>query len=444
MKINIAPNNVETDGSAPDDSLRPYVVCGAVMVFLLVGALGGWASTSQLSGAVLAQGTVVVDSNVKKVQHPTGGVVGELRVREGDSVKAGDVVLRLDETVTRASLQMVTKQLDELAMRQARLKAERDGLDSVALPALLVGREAEPLVLEMIGGERSLFESRRNGRASQKSQLKERVSQIRAEIKGLSGQLSAKTNEAKLVSKELEGLEYLAAKNLVQMTRVNPMRRDAARLAGEQGQLTAQIAQANGKIAEIELQILQVDQDLRTEIVKELREAQGKEAELGERRIAADDQLRRVDIRSPQSGTVHQLTVHTVGGVISQSEPLMLIVPDGDKLVIEAKVAQQDIEQVHAGQNAWLRMTAFNQRTTPEIAATVERVAADLTREPQTGAAYFVARLTIPEQELKKLGQGKLVPGMPVDVQIKTEERTALSYFLKPFSDQIARAFKER
>jgi HlyD family secretion protein len=444
MKISLPSDIAPTDTSAPDDSLRPYVLGGAAVVFLLVGVLGGWAATSQLAGAVLAQGTVVVDSNVKKVQHPTGGVVGELRVREGDSVKAGDIVLRLDETVTRANLQMVTKQLDELAMRQARLKAERDGLEAVVLPPLLAGREAEPLVLEIIAGERSLFESRRTGRASQKSQLRERTSQIREEIKGLSGQLAAKANEAALVGKELEGLEYLAAKNLVQMTRVNPMRRDAAKLEGEQGQLTAQIAQANGKIAEIELQILQIDQDLRTEIVKELREAQGKEAELVERRIAAEDQLRRVDIRSPQTGTVHQLAVHTVGGVINQSEPLMLIVPDGDKLVIEAKVAQQDIEQVRIGQNAWLRMTAFNQRTTPEVAATVDRVAADLTREQQTGAAYFVARLTIPEHELKKLGQGKLVPGMPVDVQIKTEERTALSYFLKPFSDQIARAFKER
>lgn len=444
MKVGTPFSNKAIDAPAPDDSLRPYVLGGAVVVFLLIGGLGGWAATSELAGAVLAQGTVVVESNVKKVQHPTGGVVGELLVREGDRVKAGDIVVRLDDTVTRANLQMVTKQLDELAMRQARLKAERDGLETVTLPTLLAGREAEPLVLEIIGGERSLFESRRTGRASQKSQLRERTFQIREEINGLSGQLASKTNEATLVAMELEGLEYLVAKNLVQMTRVNPMRRDAARLEGEKGQLTAQIAQARGKIAEIELQILQIDQDLRTEIVKELREAQGKEAELVERRIAAEDQLRRVDIRSPQTGTVHQLAIHTVGGVISQSEPLMLIVPDGDKLVIEAKIAQQDIEQVRVGQNAWLRMTAFNQRTTPEIAATVERIAADLTREQQTGAVFFLARLAIEPGEIKKLGQGKLVPGMPVDVQIKTEERTALSYFLKPFSDQIARAFKER
>jgi HlyD family secretion protein len=428
----------------PSDSLKPYLIASVATMVLLVGGLGGWAATSNLAGAVLAQGTVIVDSNVKKVQHPSGGVVGEIRIKDGSKVQAGDILVRLDETVTRANLLMVSKQLDELAIRQARLKAERDRADAVETPPLLIGREHDRVVREMIAGEQSLFDSRRSGRASQKAQLKERMGQIAEEIRGITRQQQAKTSEVELVRIELAGLTTLYAKNLIALPRVTTAKRDVARLDGERGQLEAQIAQAKGKISEIELQVLQIDHDLRTEIVKELREAQGKESELVERSIAAEDQLKRIDIRAPQSGIVHQLVVHTVGGVVTQSEPLMLIVPEGEKLVIEARVAQQDIEQVHPDQQAWIRLTAFNQRTTPEVAGTVERIAADLTREQQTGAAYFIVRITIADTELAKLGTAKLLPGMPADVQIRTTERSALSYLVKPLQDQIAKAFKER
>ena len=329
-------------------------------------------------------------------------------------------------------------------MRQARLKAERDGAASVGLPDLLVGRESAPNVAEIIAGERSLFQSRRTGRASQKAQLQERIGQIADEIQGFTRQQEAKSIEVGLVQTELVGLESLFQQKLIALPRLIQARRDLARLEGERGKLTSSIAQARGKIGETELQILQIDQDLRTEIVKDLREAQGKEAEFIERRVAAEDQLKRIEIRAPQDGIVHQLSIHTVGGVVSPSEPLMLIVPAGDRLVVEARVQQNDIEQVRQGQQAWLRFSAFNSRTTPEVRATVERVAADLTREQQSGMAYFTTRLAIDEADLKKLGSGKLQSGMPVDVQFRTEERTALSYLLKPFSDQIAKAFKER
>jgi HlyD family secretion protein len=435
-------------GTAPQhavsDSVRGYLFGGVVVIALLVGGIGGWAATSDLAGAVLAQGTVVVDSNVKKVQHPTGGIIGEIRVKDGDRVNPGDLLVRLDETATRANLLTVTKQLDEIAMRQARLKAERDGADSVAVPKMLADRFAVAEIQDIISGERSMFESRRSGRASQKGQLKERMAQLREEIQGLTGQLAGKTQEVQLVRKELVGLETLEEKQLITMPRMTGTRRDVARLDAERGQLTAQIAQAKGKISETELQILQIDQDLRTEIVKDLRESQGKEAELIERRITADDQLRRIEIRAPQAGFVHQSIVHTIGGVINPSEPLMLIVPEGDKLVIEAKVAQQDIEQIHQGQLAWLRFTAFNQRTTPEVQGTIDRIAPDLIREPQTGVAYYVARVHISQDEQARLAPSKMLPGMSVDVQIKTTDRTALSYFLKPLQDQFAKAFKER
>ena len=230
----------------------------------------------------------------------------------------------------------------------------------------------------------------------------------------------------------------------MQIQRVTALERDAARLEGERGQLIATTAQAKGKISEIELQILQIDQDLRSEVAKDLREVQGKIAELVERKVAAEDQLKRIDIRAPQNGMVHQSTVHTVGGVITPGEAIMLIVPEADALTVEAKLAPQDIDQVRVGQTAALRFSAFSQRTTPELAGVVSRVSADLTTDQRTGAAYYVVRITLSESELARLEGLRLVPGMPVEAFIRTGERTVLSYVLKPFTDQITRSFRSR
>lgn len=416
---------------------------GLAALLLIAGGFGGWAATAELAGAVLAEGTVVVDSNVKKVQHPTGGVVGEIRVRDGDWVAAGALLLRLDDTINRANLQIITGQLDELAMRSARLIAERDGAGNVVAPAMFAERSDEPTLREMIAAEGTLFDSRRMARAGQKAQLVERIAQLSEEIVGLDGQEAAKASEVDLIEQELIGLLKLREKDLVPSIRVVGMQRESARLGGERSQLVAAAAQARGRIAETRLQILQLDQDFKTEVMGELREIQAKQAELNERRAAAQDQLKRIDIRSPQAGIVHQLSVHTVGGVISQSEPIMLIVPSSDALVIEAKVAPQDIDHVTVGQSAVLRFPAFNQQTTPEFSGSVQRVAADLTREPQLGQAYFLVRITLPEAELKRMGALRLVPGMPAEVQIRTGDRTPLSYLMKPLSDQVARAFKE-
>ena len=208
--------------------------------------------------------------------------------------------------------------------------------------------------------------------------------------------------------------------------------------------IKSELLTSQSKITETELQIIQVDHDMRTEVMKELREIQAKNAELMERRVAAEDQLKRVDIRAPQSGVVHQLAVHTIGGVINPAEPIMLIVPERDALVIEAKIAPQDIDHVRPGQQAFIRFTAFNQRTTPEFRGEVMRVAADVTKEAQTNQAYFLSRIALSEPELKRLGHLNLVPGMPAEVYIKTTERTAISYLLKPLSDQVAKAFTER
>jgi HlyD family secretion protein len=291
----------------PDRSLHRHLLAGLTTLVVLGGGMGGWAATTELSGAVVAPGLVVVDSHVKKVQHPTGGVVGEIRVREGDRVRAGDLVVRLDETITRANLAVVTKALDELAARQGRLEAERDGLDRIRVKHELALRVAQPEVRDLLWSEQSLFELRRKAREGQRAQLKSQVEQLKEQIGGMELQAQAKGDEVKLIASELKGVDELYLKNLVPITRVTALKREETRLRGEQGQLIAGVAQAKGKISETELQTLQIDQELRSEVAKELRDIQAKSAELAEKRVAAEDQLKRIDIRSPQDGIVHRL-----------------------------------------------------------------------------------------------------------------------------------------
>ncbi len=246
-----------------------------------------------------------------------------------------------------------------------------------------------------------------------------------------------------LIAKELKGVEELYAKNLVTISRVAALQREAARLEGERGRVVAAIAQAKGKGTETELQILQLEQDFTTDVLKELRELDAKAGELVERKVASEDQLKRVDITSPGAGTVHQLAVHTVGGVVTQGETLLYVVPEADQLTIELRLLPQDIDQVQVGQAAFVRFTAFNQRRTPEFDGTVNWVAADLTHSPETGERFYVARIALSAGELTRIDGLPLVPGMPAEAHIRTTERTMLSYLMKPLGDQFARAMRE-
>lgn len=435
------PQRIQVEVAA---NVRGYIAAGLAVLFFLVGGLGVWAASTTISGAVIGAGLVVVESNVKKVQHPSGGIVGEIHVKNGSKVQVGDLLVRLDETLTRTNEQMISKQLDQLLMREARLKAERDGADSVAVPEILASRTFEAEVAEIVNGEQSLFVSRRESKAGQLSQLKERVGQLAQEADGITAQLEAKTREIKLIADELAGLSGLETKKLVTTTKLAALKREKARLEGELGQYGATLAQTSGRRTEVALQMARLDQDMKTEVVNELRDAQTKIAEFVERKIAAVDQLRRVDIRAPQDGIVHQLAVFTVGGIINPGEQIMLIVPQDDKLLVEARIAPQDIDQVRVGMQARLRFSAFSQQTTPQIAGDVASISPDLTRDQITGEIYFTARISMSDAERAKLGTHKLQPGIPVEVHITTEERTALSYLMKPMSDQINRAFRER
>lgn len=412
----------------------------AVIAFLVFG-LGGWAMTAELSGAVIAPGSVVVDRNVKKIQHRDGGIVSKIFVRNGDRVSAGDILVTLDKTQLKANLGIISSQLIELTARSARLIAERDDAENVEFPKDLVelGSEAEPVMR----GEKRLFRVNREARQGQIEQLELRIKQLMSEIEGLQAQQNAKAGELALINKELVAIRGLKKRNLTTASRVYAMEREATRLEGERGGLMSQIARAEGQISEVRVQILSIQQSARSEAQKQLREIEARMTELKEREIAAKDQLARVDLRAPLAGTVHELAVHTIGGVITPAEPVMLLVPEGDDLSIEARIAPSDIDQVIAGQSARLRFSAFSQQNTPELSARVQKVSADVSQDPETGQRYYVGRLAITDDIAGKLGDQKIIPGMPVEVFITTGERTALSYLTKPFVDQLARTFRE-
>ncbi|MGU3363141.1 HlyD family type I secretion periplasmic adaptor subunit [Methylobacterium sp. M6A4_1b] len=431
--------------SEADQSIGRHLTVVSGIIAVLVFGIGGWAALTEIHGAVVSPGQLVVESDVKKVQHPTGGVVSEIHVRDGMRVSLGDVLITLDETQIRANLDIILKAMDELTARRARNEAERDGLTTIDFPdALTRRRREEPVVAQLIDGERRLFETRRSGREGQKAQLQQRILQIRQEITGLSEQAAAKAREITLIGDELVGVRELWARNLVAVSRVTALERDAARLGGERGQLVAAQAQANGKITETELQILQIDQDMRSETGKELADIRGRWSELSEKRVAALDQLKRTSLRAPQDGIVHQMTVHTVGGLVIPGEPAMLIVPDADTLAVEMRIQPQDIDSIHLDQKAVLRFAAFNQRVTPEIGGMVSRISADVSQDSKTGMSYYTARIRVPDTERDRLGKARLVPGMPVESFIQTGERSVLSYLVKPLTDQIAKAWRER
>jgi HlyD family secretion protein len=426
----------------PDPGLKRRLLAGLIVAGFLVFGIGSWAAFASLSGAVIASGLIVVENNSKKVQHPTGGVVGEIRVKNGQLVEAGDVLLRLDDTQTRAALGMVVSQIVELTGRKARLTAEHADAAGIVFPENFsaLGPDAS----RVAAGEQRLFEARRKTSSGLKAQHHERIVQLRHEITALSSQRDSKARELELVTDELGRLNAMFKRHLVPATRILAIEREVVRIGGEHGALGAQVARATGQISETELQILTIDQTIQSDAQKELREIEARIAELAERRVAAEDQLRRIDLRAPIAGKVHDLVVYTVGGVITAGETVMLIVPDQDELVIEARISPTDIDQLRVGQPSMLRFPAFNMRITPEVRGRLSRIGADLTVEPRSGQSYYVARIQTEDHALAKLGGLRLIPGMPVEVFMETEQRTALSYLVKPLSDQITRAFRER
>jgi len=415
---------------------------GRVLAITGVIALG-WAGLVPLSGAVIVAGQLVVHSNVKKVQHPTGGVVAEIFVRNGSKVNAGDKLARLDETGARTNLQVVARQLDEVRLRIARLNAERNGAAEPHWPSASTA-EIDPVERDrLLDSERDFFAARASARRSEQNLAQSRIDQLEKQIAGLDAQLQSNRRQIGITAGELKSVESLLQEKLVTIQRATTLQRDAARMEGLDGQIASQIAETGNKVHEARLQALQAEQSFRSEVMRELSEAEAKEGELFERRLAADDQLKRAIIRAPSPGTIHELAVHTAGGVVSPAEVLMIVVPDGDALEIDARVSPDKIDQVRTGQSARIRLSAFNARTTPELNGTVDVVSADLVRDPQSGG-YYDVRITLEQEEIRRLGDLQLTPGMPAEVFLQAKNRTMLSYLFKPITDQLSRMFRER
>jgi len=424
-------------------SLSRHIIVVSALALALVAGVGGWAATTELSSAVIASGVVVVDESVKKVQHLTGGIVGELLVKEGDSVQAGQALVRLDGTTVRANLSIVESTLAQLYSRRARLQAEQVGMETFEVDEDLTKFVSPPGAAKLMTGENRLFASRRAALINMKQQLSSQKAQLADEVEGLTVQLKAIEEALKLIVEELAGVDSLYGQGLVSIQRVTNLKRQRAELEGERGKLIAARAQANGKSSELDLQASQLDEDRRTEVARELADVEAKLSEYEERHAAASDQLRRLDITAPLSGRVYQLVVHTVNGVVNPGETLMLVVPESSELTVEARVAPHDIDQIRVGQPVEIRFSAFNQRTTPEVEADIVTVAPDLVTDQRTGANFYSLRIRPKPDSLAKLRTLSLYPGMPAEVFIKTANRTVMSYLTKPLTDQMRHAFRE-
>lgn len=426
------------DKIAKDSSqfgITSRIVVSAAFAATLLFGVGGWAAHARLSGAVITQGQVAISQQVKLIQHRDGGIVSEIAVRNGDQVRKGDVLIRLDETQTRVELAIVRGQLQQFYAMRARLKAERDGETAVSFEGLDVSE-----VLKV--SELKLFEANRRMITSQEEQMRLQITQLEEQIRGLKAQTGSSDAEREIVEKEIAKLETLLKSGLVPVSEHRDLLRQMARIDGSKGELVARIAEAVGQISELRIKLLAIDQNTRKETQTQIVGIEAKIAEISEREVAARDRLSRMDVRAPVDGLVYDLQVHTIGGIIAPGASVMSIVPEDDDLTVEIRIPPADIDRIAPGQASRLRFTVFNQRTTPELDGRVGVVAAATTIDRATGQPYYLATVDI-TQALDKLGDRKLMPGMPVEVYVQTDERTAISYLTKPFTDQMLRAFRE-
>ncbi|MBR9765780.1 MAG: HlyD family type I secretion periplasmic adaptor subunit [Rhodobacteraceae bacterium] len=410
---------------------------------MLVGGFGSWSALSRISGAVIAPGRIEVESNRQVVQHPEGGLVAEILVEEGQQVARGALLLRLDPARLTSELAIVTGQLHELMARRARLEAERDGAETPRYDTEIAtdpGREVQALII----GQTRLFETRREAAAQETAQLGKRQVQIRAQLAGLAAQSRALSRQAGLIEEELSAQQALYDRGLAQLPRLLALRREAARQEGLLGDLAAQRAEAEGRITEIELQILARATTRREEAIAALRDLRVRELELAERRRALLLRLEQLAVTAPVAGVVHGLRVFGAGAVVQPAEPVLYLVPRDRPLLIAAEVAPIHVDALHIGQPVRLRFPGFDRRTTPELAGHLTRLSADAFTDEATGRSFYRTEIRLDAGEMQRLPEGlTLIPGMPVEAFLRTEDRTPLEYLVKPFGDYVARAFRE-
>jgi HlyD family secretion protein len=417
------------------------IFAGLLLLAVLILGIGGWLILAELSGAVIASGTLVVFGKPKTVQHLEGGIVAAIHVRDGDQVAKGEILARIDDTQMKATREMLLARWSQAVARHDRLIAERDRLPAIVFT--MPEEHAAVHFVEAQAGQQRLFAARADARNGQIAQLDKRIALYEEQIAARHSQRVFLVNQMDFIREELSGLHILREKGLARNTQLLGLERQREQLAGGIDKLRSEIGEISKTIEETRLQILQIDRDHQQAVLAELRETGQEISDLAQQLVAIRDQLGRVEIRAPVGGIVHQLGIFTEGGVAAAGEALMQIVPVTEELLVEVKVEPQHIDQLRIGQPATLRFSAFNQRTTPELNGTVTNVSADLINEPQTGLSYFLVRIGLAEQEVQRLAGRQLHPGMPVEAFIRTDDRTALSYLLKPLSDQIMRAFRE-
>jgi len=426
----------------PQEGLRRNLRVGLIALAVLVFGLFGMAAIVQVTGAVIGFGEVSVESRVKKLAHPTGGVIAQVFVKDGDRVRRGQPLMRLDTTVAGVSAASSGEGLDQLLAMRARLTAERDGRGTIAYPAELTG-QSTPTARAAVSEENRLFSLRRQARVGQQAQFAERISQTNQQISAYQAQLAASRKQSALIAPERDSVRELWKKDLVTIARMNALERNAVELEGGAAATEAQIAQMRARVAELRQASIQLEQDARSQAGIELTEVLAKLNEQQVRKVAAGDTFDRSIVRAPSDGVIDKLAYTTIGGVVPPAQTIMEIVPDTDRMIVEAKVSPSDIDQLHQGQKAMLRFTAFNLQTTPELHGTLRHIAAERTADERTGQSFYRVQVEVDDGELTKLGSMKLVPGMPVDAFIQTGDRSLLSYITKPLRDQLNRAFRE-
>lgn len=426
-------------------SARRQLTLGVIVMVILFGGFGGWAVFTQIAGAVIASGRIEVDQNRQVVQHIDGGVVDDIRVRDGDIVEKGDVLIRLDGTTLRSELAIIEGQLFELMARRARLEAERDNASGVTFDPWLDVLSAErPAVADTMQGQKNLFEARRDSLQREIEQLGKRRSQIQSQLNGIEAQEDATDAQLALIREELADQQTLLASGLAQKSRLLALQREEASLSGRIGELVAAQAEAEGRITEIDIQVLSLRNQRREEAITELRDIRTREFELAEQRLALLDRIERLDIRAPLSGVVYDLRVFAERSVIRPADPLLFLIPQDRPLIITTRIQPTNIDQVYPGQEVSLRFSALDSRTTPQLLGTVTQISADAFVDDQRGTSYYTAQLVLQDGEIARLPDGTvLLPGMPVEAFLRTNDRTPLAYLLKPLADYFIKAFRE-
>jgi len=439
----ILPRQETPDGGVVPLRMGGVVGVGLIVLMTFFGAFGGWVVLAPLDSAAVAGGTVKVEGERKTIQHLEGGIVEQLLVREGNAVKAGAVLLRLDDTQARTELELLDSRHVARTALAARLRAERDNLLEVQFPTTLRRRMEEPSVAAAITAQIRVFEARQTMHAGETKILQNQIIQSGDEVIGLMDEIAAQNEQIALINREISGLEKLYQKRLTPLERLLNLKRQRAETRGFRAKNQAAVARSKSSVLEIEQRIIELRTRMLNEAVGELSEVEAELYDLKQQKQAAGDVLRRTELTAPVAGVVVGLRFHTSGGVIKPGEAVLDLVPIGTRLVIEARVRPDDIDLVKTGQGAHVRVTAFNQRDMPAMQGIVLTVSADSLVDERSGEPHYVALIKIEDHELVKLGSAKLLPGMPAEVMINTGTRSMLDYLLEPLLRTLRRAMRE-